>query len=1239
MSAQLLPVSTGPAPAPTHNATDPSYRRGLLLMGAFGLALLCMLGLWARSSWSDALTTAQTDLKQLAAVNALPVALAVRDARRAAESIDLAMTTAPRLDTPALARLLSSELALHFHGGETADLLQPGNAAMLASTAREGFNPALLEGQLQRVTMTHHATLGWAYQRDDAWWLPLFFVRDAGQVLVINLPVSAMLPHWLAPALPGENPVGLRSADERVLLRHPFTPAMLGADARGAGSTQLIDQQRDQGATSGAVRAVATETDRVERLIGWAMVPGTDLRTLAAAGTDTVFSQWRAVAAPKFLAMAALIALALGGAALSLRSLQRLAGRERQALASAQQAQAMTQAALWGSRDITWQMPLAGGALRFDGDLAQLLGAPAAADGTRHDTLDWLLNQLHAGGRLLVKRAIDDARDHATPIHVRLSAKGLDGEVRHLVLNGQRVDEAAGPAPMLAGTLRDVTQQAQAQAKLADSEATLQRMCALARIAPWQVDTGSGVLSFSSLARELYGLSADATLPAWRDFHPADAQTRERVQAARDRLLRDGVGYDLTLPADLPDGSRRWLRSVAAAHYTEGRLDRVDGAVQDVTAQVLAQNALNEQTTRARVLAEAVATSSQLLLVTDAQQRITWCNGTFTRRTGYGLEEIRGQHPGALLQRGTVPQAIKALMGKHIASREAFSGVRVQNFSKRGDPYWVDLEVRPIFDDQGELDCFIGLQTDVTHDIEREHAMRESAHRFEMATAHAGMGVYELDVERNTRTWSEGMYGLFGFDPAQGLPSIEAVDARILAEDRPLRRPAFLRACEDSTVREWLGEFRIRRPDGGLAWLQSRCQIERDETGQAVRAVGTTLDITSTRTVALERQARAEADARSQAKTAFLSQMSHELRTPLHAVIGYAQLINSAPDRLPGVAAPYVERIETAGWHLLALIDDVLELSLLERDDLSLALEAVNLADLVREAHSFVAPDAEKACLLLDLSLVPVLAWADATRVRQVVVNLLSNAIKYNLAAGSVHVAVRREGGQACVEVADTGLGMTAAQLTGLYEPFNRLGRETSGVPGTGIGLAISKRLVERMGGTLEVTSRIDAGTTFTLRLPLAASTERAVAPPEPTRAAPAPRALDVLCIEDNEVNALLLREMLHRLRPNWPVRVAATGHDATQLLRDAPADLVFLDLNLPDTQGLEWLDYARGADLLRGAEVALLTADVMPQTRHAARAAGLRHFLSKPFLIADLESFLNELAGSGEPAEVDTVS
>ena len=132
--------------------------------------------------------------------------------------------------------------------------------------------------------------------------------------------------------------------------------------------------------------------------------------------------------------------------------------------------------------------------------------------------------------------------------------------------------------------------------------------------------------------------------------------------------------------------------------------------------------------------------------------------------------------------------------------------------------------------------------------------------------------------------------------------------------------------------------------------------------------------------------------------------------------------------------------------------------------------------------------------------------------------------------------------------------------------------------------------------------------------------------------AAAAALPLDVLCIEDNEVNALLLRETLHRLRPGWPLRVAGTGVEATQMLRDAPAALVFLDLNLPDVQGLEWLACARHAGLLQGAEVALVTADVMPQTRAAAHEAGLRHFLSKPFLMADLEHLLGNLALTSPP-------
>ena len=1088
---------------------DPSYRRGLWVLVALGLALWCALGLWARSSWHGAVASAQADLQRLAAINAAPLALAVRDARRAAESVErnvVGVSALLAVGAPgwgnAISELMATELAVRFHGNETADLFQPGSVEMLASTARDGFNPSLLAAQLKRVARTRTATLGWAYQRGDSWWLPLFFVRDNGQVLLINLPVAPLLAQWQAPALPGENPVGIRSADDRVLLRRPFTPVMMGADARGTASSRLMDQARDEGATSGAVRAVANETDSVERLIGWAVVPGTDLRTLAAASTQNTLTLWRSEVAPQFASMALFIVVGLGGAALSMRRMHSLGRRERRALAEADHAQALTQAALWGSRDITWQMAASGGELHFAGDLGQLLGAPAQADGEPRNTLNWLLGQMDAIDRRVVQQAVTDAIAQGGHLHVRFVAHGLDGQACHLVLNGRMVADLPGTPPVLAGTLRDVSLQARAQSQLADTAATLQRMCNQARIGPWQADPAGGTLTMSAMALELFGLTADSPLPPWRDFCPTDVQTRERVQAARQRLLADGVGYDMVLPVNLPGGGRRWVHTVAAAHYTEGLMDRVDGAVQDVSEQVLAQQAL-----------------------------------------------------------------------------------------------------------------------------------RDTTRRFELATAHAGMGVYEIDIVAHHRTWSEGMYPLFGFEPAGGVPSSDEVDGRLVPEDRPLRRPDFERACADRHAHEWSSQFRVLRPDGSQVWLQSRCQIERDDSGRALRALGTTLDVTHAHTVARERQARAEAEARSQAKSAFLSRMSHELRTPLHAMIGYAQLVNTHPVALTDTAAPYGERIENAGWHLLALIDDVLELARIESDSLPIPLQAVALDDLAREAVSYVEHEAVKACLRLEVSLQPIMARANPTRVRQVLVNLLSNAIKYTLAGGSVHLSVRAQADLALVEVADTGLGMTQAQLAGLYEPFNRLGRECSGVEGTGIGLAISKGLVERMGGSLAVESRVDIGTTFTLRLPLATHQQQVALPIAADATdgpAAAPRMLEVLCIEDNEVNALLLCETLDRLRPGWPVRVAGTGVQATQMLREAPAGLVFLDLNLPDTHGLDWLKRARQAHLLEAAEVVLLTADAMPQTRAAAEAAGLRHFLFKPFRISDLERLLQALAAPG---------
>ena len=1213
-----------------------SYERATWLgFAAAALLMFGMLGWWANDSLSDEFAAVGVEVTHLSRVNSIPVAMALRDVRRLAESLDDDLA-----DSGTLWRreqLVRERNAL-FSGAETVDVLVAGSQQRALTTRDDAFDPQVWQPQLAGLTRPGKAMMGWAYEREGSWWLPVFYRLRNGNVIVTSLPTSALVAEWAGPALPGVSPIGMRGPGDRVLFRQPFTPQMFGSDGSGTAIARQMKEQIDQGQRNGLVRAVSVETDGIERLIGWTIVPGSDVRLLVTVDASQVAARWRAQTAPKFAAMAALMALALA-VAVFLRRRELQAWRSEQAKsAHAQQAQAMVRQALDASHDTTWlwQRGAGAGTLRFDADLARLLDV-SVSEGPAEDThsLDFLLWHVRQADRSRITHSLAQAPDTADSVYEVFEAVGGDGLPRHFVLKGGAIVSGSPGVARLAGTLRDATRLVRSQQDLTRTTETLERMCSLARIGAWEADVDSGRMQLSAVARELHGIGPEEPLPPWRDFQGAfDGDSAARLQVAKLRLVDHGEGYDLVLPIrpiGPTGGGTRWVRTVASPHFEGGAVDRMDGAVQDVTSLVEAQARESALSSRARMLAEAVAASTQLVLVTDRDQRITWCNEAFVKLSGWTLEEVLGRKPSALLQRGTVPEAINAVMRRRIQAHQAFSGIRLQNFSKGGKAYWVDIEVRPMVDEAGVLEGFVGVQTDVTRDIEREQALMEATRRFDRATENAAIGLWELDLSTNVARWNGQMFQKFGFDAACGQPGIEEMWATLHEEGRASWRTDFLRHAADPTADRWRGEFRVPKAAGGWRWLRCECAFERADDGRALRALGTAVDVTAEHEAVDERAARAEADARNLAKTAFLSRMSHELRTPLNAVIGYAQLLGGGATPLPESALERIKRIERSGWHLLALIDDVLDLSRIESHAMSVIPVRVSLCDVAKEAALLVEPHVLKMGLTLNLDLPDLWVHADATRVQQILSNLLSNAVKYNRSGGTVSVRLLRQDTMACVEVADTGLGLTAEQQAMLFEPFNRLGREFSGIEGTGIGLSIARALATLMGGDITVSSVAGQGSVFTLSLPLSLPLADPGAQAfEPELSVNAPLSdctLDVLCVEDNEINAIVLEESIRRLWPSWNVRHAATSASALEALRRAPCDLMLLDINLPDQTGLQMLAQARLENLVTASQVVVLSADVMPETRRAARDAGITLFLDKPFRLSDLKRTVEQAA------------
>ena len=401
--------------------------------------------------------------------------------------------------------------------------------------------------------------------------------------------------------------------------------------------------------------------------------------------------------------------------------------------------------------------------------------------------------------------------------------------------------------------------------------------------------------------------------------------------------------------------------------------------------------------------------------------------------------------------------------------------------------------------------------------------------------------------------------------------------------------------------------------------------------------LGISEDVTERRRAVADLEvAREAADRANRAKDEFLSRMSHELRTPMNAVLGFAQLLRL--DDLRPDQRESVDLIVRAGAHLLELIDDVLDVSRVETGELRLSLEPVAVVDVVAEAAGMVRPLAAGR----GVRLVEGVAGcgerhvrADRQRLRQVVVNLLVNAVKYNRDGGEVAVRCERGApGRLRLVVADTGIGLTPEDVARLFQPFERLGAEKTSIEGTGLGLVLSRHLVEAMGGAITVTSEPGVGSAFYVELPLAEEPARSspAAGPPALPPAPAGEPRTVLYVEDNLSNVKLVERVLAR-RPEVRLLVAMQGSLALELAREHRPSLVLLDVHLPDMSGEEILRRLRADPRTAATPVAVLSAAATAGRVDRLRAHGVVDYLTKPLDVARLLALVDGSGGPGGPA------
>jgi signal transduction histidine kinase/CheY-like chemotaxis protein len=362
------------------------------------------------------------------------------------------------------------------------------------------------------------------------------------------------------------------------------------------------------------------------------------------------------------------------------------------------------------------------------------------------------------------------------------------------------------------------------------------------------------------------------------------------------------------------------------------------------------------------------------------------------------------------------------------------------------------------------------------------------------------------------------------------------------------------------------------------------------------------------------------------AKSDFLSSMSHELRSPLNAILGFAQLMESSNPLPTPSQMESITQILQAGWHLLKLINEVLDLAVVESGKVSLSPEPVLLAEVLSECQAMMEPQAQQRAISMtfpefDSAL---FVRADRTRLKQVVINLLSNAIKYNRKNGTVELICTAAGPEHIrISVKDTGAGLPPEKLGQLFQSFNRLGQEARSEEGTGIGLVVSKRLVELMGGVIGVESTVGVGSVFWIEMLLTLAPVLVVPTSESANVLPplvpvSARRRTLLYVEDNPANMKLVEKLMAQ-RADIRLLGAVNGTLGVQLARDSQPDVILMDINLPGISGIEAMKILREDPATAHIPIVTLSANAMPRDIEKGMEAGFFRYLTKPIRVTEL--------------------
>jgi PAS domain S-box-containing protein len=721
-------------------------------------------------------------------------------------------------------------------------------------------------------------------------------------------------------------------------------------------------------------------------------------------------------------------------------------------------------------------------------------------------------------------------------------------------------------------------------------------------------------LEVNQAAVEHYGYSREEFLTmTLKDIRPP-----EDVPALIDDVIRlqSGAPNQRIWKHRKKDGSLIDAAVTASDFAWNDRRSRLVLAI-DISERKRAEDALREAEQKYRDIFE---NAIEGIFQTTPDGKWISANPALARMYGYATPQEFIASAADIAKLYVVPERRDELR-QLLETRNFVEGFEFECYRKDGTKMWLSESARAVRDADGGILYYEGAVQDVTEHKKAEQALQEAERKYREIFENSIEGIFQTTPDGHYISVNPALARIYGYDsPEELTASVTDIGHSIYVD--PERRDEFKRLIETHGFVE-LFEYEVYRKDGRRIWLCENARAVRDANGTVAYYEGSVEEIT-------ERKLVDEVKRASKAKSEFLSRMSHELRTPLNAILGFGQLLErQKPTELQRKRIGYILR---AGRHLLDLINEVLDISRIEAGRIQMSLEPVCVSDALEESLDLMRPLATERTIKLSASVdidADVHVLADRQRFKQVLLNLLNNAVKYTPFCGAVTVSYSVDvNDKVRVLISDTGPGIPAQKLARLFVPFERLGAEQSTVEGTGLGLALSQRLIQAMGGSIGVDSAVGKGSTFWIELPRTKSPLKRLPVYEKNTAVPlsnfAPASRRILYIEDNLSNLALIEQVLAE-RPGTALLTTMQGKVGLDLARQHSPDLILLDLHLPDLPGWEVLSELKNDATTSHIPVVVISADATKRQINRLMAAGAAHYLTKPLDITQFFGVLDE--------------